>query len=256
MLSDDQLDRYARHIVLKEIGGAGQVALLKSRVLVVGAGGLGVPVIAYLAAAGVGHLTLIDPDTVSLSNLQRQILYRQNDIGRPKVACAADFVAARNSDCLISAQHRSLKEDDGALFNEADLVLDCTDNFATRLMINDMAVAAGKPLVSAAIAGFEGQIATFRPHDGPDNPCYRCFLPDIPPENEQQTCSNTGVLGTVAGSVGTIQAQEAIKELLGIGNSLVGHLLILDSLHNRQRLVSLPRDPACRCCGTLDRKVA
>lgn len=254
MLSDDQLDRYARHIVLRDIGGPGQMTLLNSHVLIIGAGGLGVPAIAYLAAAGVGALTLIDPDNVTLSNLQRQILYREQDVGRDKVSCAADFVADRNRDCRIITHHRAFTQDDAGLCKAADIILDCTDNFATRLVINDLAVATDVPLVSAAIAGFEGQIATFRPHDGPDMPCYRCFLPEAPPEDQQQTCSDTGILGTVAGHIGTLQAQEAIKELLGIGQSLAGHMLLVDTLNTRQRLVGLPRDPACKSCGSLNRR--
>ncbi len=253
MLTDAQLDRYARHIVLKDIGGPGQMALLGAHVAVIGAGGLGVPVIAYLAAAGIGTLSIFDHDTISLSNLQRQILYREADIGRSKVACAEDFVAARNSDCKVNAYNRAFEKTDRAMLDDVDIVVDCTDGFAGRLMINDVAVAASKPLVSAAIQAFEGQIATFRPHDGADLPCYRCFLPEVPPEDMQVTCSDAGILGTVAGMVGTLQAQEVIKQLLGIGTGLEGQMLILDALSNRQRLIKLPRDPACKTCGALDR---
>ena len=254
MLTDTQLDRYARHIVLKEIGGPGQMRLLDSHVLVIGAGGLGVPVVAYLAAAGVGRITLYDADTVSLSNLQRQILYREDDIGRPKVDCARDFVAARNKDVVVAAHYEAFTVGDKTAMIDADCVVDCTDQFSVRLMINDLAVETGTPLISAAIQGFEGQVATFRPADGPDLPCYRCFLPVEPPEDMQATCSDTGILGTVAGMVGTLQAQEVIKQLLGLGKGLEGSMLLLDALSNRQRLVKLPRDPACPCCGSIARK--
>lgn len=253
MLNDDQLDRFARHIVLREIGGYGQMKLLNSHILVIGAGGLGVPVLSYLAAAGIGTISFFDHDTVALSNLQRQILYREKDIGRPKAKATEQFLRQINSAMTIHAfQERfGTKHQDRA--EKADVIVDCSDTFQTRLMINDMAVKARTPLVSAAITGFEGQLAVFDPSKGPDLPCYRCFLPSEPPIDQQKTCADSGVLGTAAGIMGTLQAQEVIKTVLNIGTSLRGKIMLVDSLDMRQRVIDLPRDPACMTCCGLDR---
>lgn len=252
--TDEQLERYARHLILMDIGGVGQTRLLQASVAVVGAGGLGVPVIAYLAAAGVGHIRVIDPDTVSLSNLQRQFAYRMEDIDTPKAVAAQRFVEARNPDVTIETHVTAITGDTSDLLEGVDVIADCSDNFACRLLVNRVAVQNRIPLVSAALGQFEGQLASFRPWDGPDLPCYQCFVPALPPEDLQATCSDQGILGTVAGIIGTLQAQEVVKEILRLGQSLAGKLMLIDSLGARQRLIGLPRDPCCPICADLDRK--
>ena len=248
LLTDPQLERYARHIVLREIGGAGQQTLLGARVLVVGAGGLGTPLIQYLAAAGVGTIGVVDDDTVSLSNLQRQILFGAADVGESKVAAVARAVARLNPD--VRVETHAVRLDTGnaaALVGAYDLVADGTDNFATRLLVNDACFFAGRPLVSAAIAQFEGQIATFRPDRAAGLPCYRCLVPEVPPM--ARSCAEAGVLGAMAGVVGTLQAVEVMKELLGVGRSLAGRLMIYDALRAETRTLKLPADPDCPLCG-------
>jgi len=248
---DDQIERYARHILLNEVGGTGQARLLSARVLVVGAGGLGSPLLLYLAAAGVGTLGVIDDDAVDISNLQRQVAHTTDRIGVPKVESAAAAVRALNPDVVVE-QHRARLTAANALdlFSRYDLVADGSDNFATRFLVQDAAYLAGRPLVSAAVLRFEGQLATFKAHLGPPHPCYRCLYREPPPPGMIPTCAEAGVLGAVTGVLGTLQATEVVKELLGLGQSLSGHLMIWDALAASFRKVRLPRDPDCPLCGT------
>jgi adenylyltransferase/sulfurtransferase len=246
-LSDQELERYARHIVLREVGGTGQARLKAAKVLVVGAGGLGSPVLLYLAAAGVGTLGIVDFDAVSLSNLQRQIAHRTADIGRLKTQSAADAIAAINPHVAV-IQHNARLTAENALdiIGGYDIVADGSDNFATRFLINDACFFAKKILVSAAVTEFDGQLATFKAHDGP---CYRCIFPEPPPPGTAPSCSETGVLGAAAGVMGTLQALEVLKEIAGVGESLAGHLLIYDALSTNFRKVRVKRDPDCALCG-------
>ena len=248
-LTPDQLERYARHIVLPEIGGPGQQKFLQSKVLVIGAGGLGSPLLAYLAAAGVGTIGIADFDTVSLSNLQRQIIHATPGIGRAKTDSAADMLKAINPDVRVVSHSEKLTADNAAdIISGYDLVADGCDNFTTRLLVSDICVNQQKTLVSAAVRRFEGQISTFNPHTGKNLPCYRCFVPEIPPE-EAENCADIGILGAVTGVLGTLQATEVLKELLDTGESLAGRLLLYDALSARIRTINLPRDPACTACG-------
>ncbi len=250
-LSDDDLDRYARHIVLREVGGPGQARLRAARVLVVGAGGLGSPVILYLAAAGVGTIGVVDFDTVSLSNLQRQIAHRTQDVGRLKVDSAADAVSAINPGVKFVAHPVRLTADNAMdLFAGYDIVADGSDNFATRFLVNDACYFSGRTLVSAAVTEFDGQLATFKAHDGSGSfPCYRCIFPEPPPPGTAPSCSETGVLGAAAGVMGTLQALEVLKEIVGIGRSMAGQLLIYEALAGRFRTITVKPDPACTLCG-------
>jgi molybdopterin-synthase adenylyltransferase len=248
-LTDQQLDRYARHIVLKEIGGAGQVKLLGAHVFMIGAGGIGCPAIQYLAAAGVGTLTVIDDDVVSLSNLQRQVLYSTDDVGLAKVDVAARAVAQINPDVKInSLQRRITREDTPALFDGVDVILDGSDNFMTRLIVNDLAVAARVPLVSAAIGQFHGQLGTFRGWES-DKPCYRCFVGDAHDPDDCDSCSEVGVLGAMVGLMGTFAAMEAIRVITGFGEDQAGKLQIIDGLAPSMRAIRLPKDPGCSTCS-------
>ncbi len=248
--TDEQLERYARHIILREVGGAGQQALLNARVLVVGAGGLGSPLLLYLAAAGVGTIGIVDNDSVELSNLQRQVIHFTDDVGTSKVASATAKLEALNPDVrVISHTDRLTTDNASAIIAEYDIVADGTDNFATRHLVNDTCVALGKTLVSAALGPYEGQIATFKPHAGEGLPCYRCFLPHEPAPNEQRTCSDFGILGAVAGMVGTMQALEVLKEIVGVGEGLAGKILMVDALTMAVRKITLPQDPECKTCG-------
>lgn len=248
--SEAEIRRYSRHILLPEVGGTGQARLRAARVLVVGAGGLGSPLLLYLAAAGVGTIGVVDHDSVELSNLQRQIAHGTEDLGRAKTASAAEAARRINPEVTIEEHRLRLGPDTAAaLVAGYDLVCDGTDNFATRFLISDACVAARRTLVSAAVLRFEGQLATFKPHAGPDLPCYRCLYPAPPPPDLVPTCSEAGVLGAVTGVMGTLQATEVLKELLGIGESLAGRLLIWDALAARFRTIRLRRDPACSCCG-------
>jgi molybdopterin-synthase adenylyltransferase len=250
-LSDDDLERYARHIVLREVGGPGQAKLAAARVLVVGAGGLGSPVILYLAAAGVGTIGIADFDHVALSNLQRQIAHRTADIGRPKTESAGDSVRAINPNTRVEPHPVRLEPGNALdLIGRYDIVADGSDNFATRFLINDACYFAGKTLVSAAVTEFDGQLATFKAYDrGGKFPCYRCLFPELPPPGTAPSCSETGVLGAAAGVMGTLQALEILKEILGIGESLAGKLLIYEALATRFRTVRVRPDPDCRLCG-------
>ena len=248
-LSDEELERYARHIVLREVGGAGQARLRAAKVLVVGAGGLGSPVILYLAAAGVGRIGIVDFDTVSLSNLQRQVIYRTADIGQLKAGSAATSVHALNPHTIVREHPFRLDADNALdLIGQYDVVADGSDNFATRFLVNDACFFAKKTLVSAAVTEFDGQLATYKPHAG-EYPCYRCLFPEPPPPGTAPSCSETGILGAAAGVMGTLQALEVMKEIIGIGESLAGHLLIYEALTSRFRTVRVRPDPACALCG-------
>jgi molybdopterin/thiamine biosynthesis adenylyltransferase len=248
--TDEQIERYARHIVLKEIGGAGQQRLLRSKVLVVGAGGLGCPLILYLAAAGVGTIGVVDDDVVALSNLQRQIAHATTRVGSAKTASAARAVAALNPDVRVVEHSTRLVADNALeLIAAYDLVADGSDNFATRFLVNDACFLAQKTLVTAAIAQFDGQLATFKPYQEGDHPCYRCVFREAPQGEFDEGCARDGVLGALAGVMGSLQAVEVLKELLGIGESLSGSLTIYDGLGGRFHRMAVRRDPECPLCG-------
>ncbi|MBM9402117.1 molybdopterin-synthase adenylyltransferase MoeB [Gluconacetobacter azotocaptans] len=246
--SETEIQRYARHILLPEIGGAGQAALRDASVLVVGAGGLGSPVALYLAAAGVGRIGLVDDDVVDLSNLQRQIAHTTDRIGRRKVDSAAEAIHAVNPLVQVDRHPMRLDADNArALVARYDLVCDGCDNFGTRYLVADACALERRTLVSAAVLRFEGQVSTFRPHLG--GPCYRCLYPSAPPADAVPSCAEAGVFGAVTGVMGTLQATEALKELLEIGESLSGRLLVWDALAARFHTIRLSPDPACPLCG-------
>ena len=248
--SEDQLDRYARHIVLKEIGGEGQRKLLAAHVTVIGAGGIGSPAIQYLAAAGIGRLRVIDDDAVSLDNLQRQILFGTGDVGRLKADVAAKMVARLNPDVQFEGLARRLEAANVAeLLASTHLVLDGSDNFATRLIVSDHATVARIPLVSAAIGQFQAQIGTFRGWEQ-DKPCYRCFVGDAFDAEDCDTCSDLGVLGAMAGIAGSFAALEAIRHIAGFGDEATGKLHIFDGLKPAIRAIRIVKDPACSACGS------
>ena len=247
-LSADEVARYARHIVLPEIGGAGQVRLKRATVLVIGAGGIGSPAIQYLGAAGVGRLVVIDDDRVDASNLQRQTLFATADLGLSKADRAAEAVARINPHVVVEPRAvRIDAENAAALLAGADVVLDGCDNFATRLVVADAALAARLPLVSAAVGRFEGQLGVFRGWE-PGRPCYRCFVGDAP-DREGLTCAEEGVLGPVTGVLGSLAALETIRQIAPFGDDSAGRLLVADLLSLRFRTLSLPKDPGCRCAG-------
>ncbi len=247
-LSSDELQRYGRHLVLPEVGLEGQRRLKAGRVLLVGAGGLGSPVALYLAAAGVGTLGLIDFDIVDVSNLQRQVLHGTSDVGRSKLDSARDRIHDLNPHVAVDTYEMRLTSANALdILGEYDVVVDGTDNFATRYLTNDSCVLLGKPNVYASIFRFEGQASVFATENGP---CYRCLYPEPPPPGLVPSCAEGGVLGVLPGIVGAIQATEALKLLLGIGDPLVGRLLLIDALSARFRTVKLERDPACPACGT------
>jgi len=253
-LTDPQIERYARHIVLPEIGEEGQEKLLDSKVLVIGAGGLGSPLLLYLAAAGVGTLGVIDDDVVDYSNLQRQVVHDTSAVGQDKVASAKARIAAVNPDVQFAAYcERLVRERALELVAGYDVVADGSDNFATRYLVNDACYFAKRTLVSAAIMRFDGQITTFKAHqreagDPAAHPCQRCIFP-TQPEDPKQGCADVGVLGALAGTLGALQASEVIKELLGIGESLSGRLILYDSLAATFREIRIQADPACPLCG-------
>ncbi|MHA1597473.1 MAG: HesA/MoeB/ThiF family protein [Alphaproteobacteria bacterium] len=252
--SEDQINRYARHILLGEVGGTGQARLLESKVLVVGAGGLGSPVILYLAAAGVGTIGVVDDDVVDLSNLQRQILHTTAAVGMAKVDSAKATIAGINPDVKIIPHNTRIGPDNALqLIADYDVVADGSDNFATRFLVNDACYLAKKPLVSAAILRFDGQLYTFKAYDkdadGAHPPCYRCLFPAPPPEGQIPTCAEAGVLGALCGTLGSLQATEILKELLDLGDSLAGSMLIYEGLAAEFRKITLKSDPACRLCG-------
>ena len=247
-LTDAQLSRYARHIVLKEIGGAGQARLLSAKVALLGAGGIGSPAIQYLAAAGVGTLILIDDDAVDLSNLQRQTLYATADQGTPKVQAAAAAVARLTPDVRVIERPAHLDPDNAAaLIADAEVVIDGSDSFATRLAVADAALAARVPLVSAAVGQFEGQLAVFRGWEA-DKPCYRCLV-GANPERAETSCAEQGVLGAITGMMGSLAALEAMRAIVPFGEDPAGRLLLIDALDFRFRTLGLSKDPACPACG-------
>jgi adenylyltransferase/sulfurtransferase len=249
-LTDAQFERYARHLILDEIGEDGQARLLGARVLVVGAGGLGAPLLMYLAAAGIGTLGIVDDDTVSLSNLQRQIVHTTPRLGALKVESAAASLGALNPETRLDLHNERLAaETVDRLVAAYDLVADGSDNFATRYLVNDACVRARKPLVSGALLRFEGQLSTFKPHAGPTHPCYRCLFPEAPPAGSTPRCEEAGILGSVAGVIGTLQATEVVKEVLELGTSLSGTLLLYNALESSFYRVRVPRDPHCPSCG-------
>jgi len=253
--TDQQIDRYARHLVLPEIGEEGQARLLDAKVLVIGAGGLGSPLLLYLAAAGVGTLGVVDDDAVDLSNLQRQVLHDTSSIGTPKVESARRRLAEVNPEVSVQAHAARLTKVNALqVISAYDLVADGSDNFATRYLVNDACYLARRPLVSAAIMRFDGQLSTYkaflREAGQPEtHPCYRCLFGEQPADFKG-SCADVGVLGALAGVLGTLQAVEVIKELLGIGRSFSGRLLLYDSLETSFREVRVKPDPACPLCGT------
>jgi len=249
--TEDQIQRYARHILLPEVGGVGQSKLISARVLVVGAGGLGSPLLLYLAAAGVGMIGLVDDDTVDLSNLQRQIVHTTSSVGESKVESAAATIAAINPEVkLIQHAERLTVKNAPSIIGDYDIIADGTDNFATRFLINDACYFAERPLVSAAILRFDGQVSTFKAYEEGDHPCYRCLYREAPPEGQIPTCAEAGVLGALCGMIGSLQATEVIKEILKIGESLSGSLIIYEGLGTTFRKIKVRRDPGCPLCGT------
>ena len=247
-MSDEiDIERFARHIVLREIGGPGQQALARTHVAMIGAGGLGAPAALYLAAAGIGRLTLIDPDTVSLDNLQRQVLFRTEDVGRSKVETGAEALAALNPGTKVETAGEALDDSNAErLLSGADLILDGCDNFQTRFAVNAASRKLGIPLISGAVGRWDGQVALF--NASPDAPCYRCWVPEVPPDAE--TCARVGIVGALTGVVGSVMALEAIKHVCEAGETLDGRLWLFDGLAMDSRTVTLPRDPACPVCGT------
>jgi sulfur-carrier protein adenylyltransferase/sulfurtransferase len=247
-LGPDEIQRYARHLSLPEVGLAGQRRIKQARILLVGAGGLGSPAALYLAAAGVGHLSLVEFDVVELSNLQRQVLHGTKDLGRPKGESARDRLLDLNPHLSLAVHDVRLDAGNALdLVRDHDLVVDGTDSFATRYLVNDACVLAERPNVHAAIYRFDGQASVFSAVGGP---CYRCLYPSPPPPGEVPSCAEGGVLGVLPGLLGTIQATEALKLVTGIGQPLVGRLLLVDALAMQFRTVQVPRDPACPACGT------
>lgn len=244
----DELERYARHIVLREIGGPGQQKLHKARVLVIGAGGLGSPVLMYLAAAGVGVLGVVDDDTVSLSNLQRQVLHATSSIGMPKVDSAIEAVARINPHVtIVPHQIRLTVENASDIINQYDLVLDGSDNFDTRYLINEVCVNLKKPLISAAMSQWEGQISLYDPNNG--GPCYACVFPNRPADGLAPSCAEAGVMGALAGVMGSMMAGEAIKYTTGAGEGLRGQMLIFDALYGETRKFKTAVSADCQVCG-------
>jgi sulfur-carrier protein adenylyltransferase/sulfurtransferase len=255
-LTDAQRDRYSRHILLPEVGEVGQAKLLKSKVLLLGAGGLGSPAALYLAAAGVGTLGIVDLDTVDASNLQRQIIHATSRVGTPKVESAAKAIADLNPDVkVVGYRERLTSENVDRLFADYEVIVDGTDNFPTRYLVNDASVFLGKPVVHGSIFRFDGQVTTFMPDKAAKKlgiaagPCYRCLYPEPPPPHLAPSCQEAGVLGILCGIVGTLQATEAIKILLGLGDLLSGRLLAYDSLKMKFHELRLRKDPTCPVCG-------
>ena len=249
-LTEPQIRRYARHIVLAEVGGTGQSRLIAARVLVVGAGGLGAPLLQYLAAAGVGTLGVVDPDRVDLSNLQRQVIHRTSDIGTAKVESARRALADINPEVTVEVHEERLDEDNAErLVSGYDIVADGSDNFATRFLLNDVCHRLRRTLVAAAILRFDGQISTYKAWQGGDHPCLRCVFPQAPSEEAVPSCAQAGVLGSLAGTLGALQATEVVKEILGIGRSLSGRLLMYDALAGTFDEMAIAKRPGCATCG-------
>jgi adenylyltransferase/sulfurtransferase len=247
----DEVRRYSRHLIIPDVGVTGQKRLKNAKVLVIGAGGLGSPALLYLAAAGVGTLGIIDHDRVDLTNLQRQIVHATARIGMLKVESAREAVAAINPEIRVETHAAELTAANaGDILAGYDIVADGSDNFRTRYLLSDACLAARKPLVAAALAPFDGQLSTFKPYLGADHPCYRCLFREAPPEDMVPRCSTAGILGAVAGVLGTLQAVEVLKEILGIGDSLSGTLLMYVALRADFQRIRIPKDPACPSCGT------
>lgn len=250
-LSEAQFERYARHLVLDEVGEEGQEKLLAARVLVVGAGGLGSPLLLYLAAAGIGTLGIVDDDAVDLSNLQRQIIHPTENIGVAKVESARRSLEHVNPEVKVVTHAERLDDANAAaLVGAYDVVADGSDNFATRYILNDACFRLRRPLIGAALSPFDGQLSTFKAYLGPPHPCYRCLFREPPPPDAVPRCETAGILGAIAGVMGTLQATEVLKEILGIGETLSGTLLAYDALRAEFHKIKLPRDPDCPTCGT------
>jgi molybdopterin/thiamine biosynthesis adenylyltransferase len=245
-LRPDQVMRYSRHIIMPQVGPVGQRKLMASKVLIVGAGGLGSPIALYLALAGVGTIGLVDFDTVDLSNLQRQILHQNDDVGRPKVISAKETLNSYNPEVNVITHEAPLTSDNAFEFiNQYDIVVNGADNFATRYLTNDAAYLCGKPLVDGSILLFDGQASTYLPGKG----CYRCLFPEPPPPGMVPSCAEAGVLGALCGTIGSIQATEVLKLILEVGEPLTGRLLLYDALSMEVRVVKTRRDPKCPLCG-------
>lgn len=248
-LNDKDIDRYSRNIILPEIGGEGQYKLLNSKVLVVGMGGLGSPLLMYLAAAGVGNITIVDDDNVELSNLQRQIIHNTNYIGKPKVDSAQSFIEKMNPKINITKLNLRVDSDNiHELIKVQDVIADGSDNFKTRFLVADTCYKLKKTLISAAITKYEGQISTWK--NEKSLPCYRCLFANEPDDSNINNCSSNGVLGSIGGVFGSLQATEVIKEILNIGNSLSGFLNIYDLLNNTFRKIKISKDPDCKFCSS------
>ena len=246
VLTPEQVKRYSRHIIMGDVGSSGQRKLMQSKALIIGAGGLGSPSAVYLALAGVGTIGIVDFDVVEISNLQRQILHHTADIGRPKLQSARDNINSYNPDVNVVLHEARLESDNAmGIISQYDLVINGADNFATRYLVNDTCYLAGKPLVDGSILIFDGQTTVFIPGEG----CYRCLFPSPPPPGMVPNCAEAGVLGALTGLVGSIQATEALKLMLGIGESLSSRLVLIDALSMSFREVKLRRNPACPLCG-------
>ncbi|MFK7763881.1 MAG: ThiF family adenylyltransferase [Roseobacter sp.] len=255
LFSETELNRYARHMILREVGGPGQKRLKQARVLVIGAGGLGAPVLQYLAAAGVGTIGVIDDDVVENTNLQRQVIHRDASIGMPKVFSAQQEMQNQNPFVTVQPYNRRLTQEIAAdLFAEYDLVLDGTDNFDTRYLVNETAVVLGLPLVSGALSQWEGQLSVFDPARGA--PCYRCVFDTAPAPELAPSCAEAGVIGPLPGVVGSMMAMEAIKVLTGAGAPLLGQLAIYDGLYGESRTIAITRRASCPTCGNLEAKAS
>ncbi|MGB1361511.1 MAG: HesA/MoeB/ThiF family protein [Alphaproteobacteria bacterium] len=246
-MNDNQLNRYARHIKLNNVGKAGQEKLLNSKVLVIGAGGLGSPILLYLASSGVGKVGIVDFDTVDESNLQRQVIHSENDIGSAKVNSAKNSINEINSDTVVETFRQRLNADNiQDIFKDYDIIVDGSDNFATRYLVNEYVIKMDKVLVSGALNQFDGQVLSV----DKNNPCYQCVFPNQPDANSTTTCESVGVLGTTAGFIGLIQANEVVKIILGIGENLLGKLYMVDTLNNETRILKTQKDKSCKICGS------
>jgi molybdopterin/thiamine biosynthesis adenylyltransferase len=247
MTDEIDIERFARHIVLREIGGPGQQALAGTHVAMIGAGGLGAPAALYLAAAGIGRITLIDPDTVSLDNLQRQVLFRTEDVGCSKVETGAKALSALNPGTTVETVGEAIDDRNAErVLDDADLILDGCDNFETRFAVNAASRKLGIPLISGAVGRWDGQVSLFNASS--DAPCYRCWVPEVPPDAE--TCARVGIVGALVGVVGSVMALEAIKHVCEAGETLDGRIWLFDGLAMESRTARLDRDPACPVCGS------
>ena len=252
-LSDAEKERYSRHILIQNIGIQGQERIINSKVLCVGAGGLGSPTILYLAAAGVGELGIIDFDRVDITNLQRQIIHTQNDLGKNKAASAREKVLALNPEANVNIYELKLDVSNVIeIFSKYDLIIDCTDNFATRYLINDAAALLGKPYIWGSILKFDGEVSVFWSKQGP---CYRCIHPTPPPPGSVPSCAEGGVLGALCGAIGSIQSNEAIKLITGVGESLLGNLLIFDALDNSSKKIPIKQNQLCQICSGIQKEL-